>query len=337
MATHDPHPDSPERASAARAALGLALVLALVVEVVFALTLEEHRGRHELDARVATIAVTRTAPRAVLLSDSISYGVLSPVPDGVLDLSSNQSVSTAGNAFLLARLADALERSRDDEMPRVERVVYVLSPMSFEADLRSERFLELYFTSVFNRRTERRAVAERLDRPELVTELEERALERWLHPPSYLRRGHLLRPLAEGLREADRRLRGGGELPGTAPEATVERIARDAALVELPVSEVTTQFLPLLAEAAARLGAEVELRLAPVPPSLREAWSTDGALAKLESELVALCAPLEHLSYGGPIPYEPPGDFAFYDGSHLHPVARRDYGEALAHELGRRD
>ncbi|QDU68005.1 hypothetical protein [Engelhardtia mirabilis] len=332
MAVHDPNPDPPERAAKARAALVIAAVLAVVVELLLALALPEHRGRHELDARVAQVQGARIAPRVVLLSDSVSYDVLWPVPDGVLDLSSNQSVSTAGNAFLVQRLADTL--ARRGVGGGVERVVYVLSPASFEADLRSERFLELYFTSIFNRPAERHAVSERLGRPELVAELETQARRRWLYPPSYLRRGYLLRPLAEAMRELDRRLRGSGQLPSAAPAATLQRIDKDTALDHLMVSEVTADFLPLLAEAAGRLGARVEVRLAPVPPTTRAAWQANGALPDLERELEALCAPVDGLTYGGPIPYEPPGDRAFYDGSHLHPVARRAYGEALAAELG---
>lgn len=324
MATHDDTPETPERARRGRRTLALALAAAAAIEAALAVGLPEQLGRHEVDARVATVADPPPGVRCVLLADSVSYDVLASPPAGVLDLSTNQSVSTAGNAFLVERLVDAVGEGA------LERFVYVLSPTSFAADLESERFLEPYFTSIFTRPREREAVATLLARPALDAALAEHTGDPWLQPPSYRRRGYLTWSLTRLLRRVEHELHAGGSLPTEPTAAAAERIATDVALPVLAVSPVTAAFLPRLARAAGRVGAVVEVRLAPVPPTSRAAWEASGALPTLEAELRALCASEPNLSYGGAVPYAPPGDAAFVDGSHLHPVAERDYGAALA-------
>jgi hypothetical protein len=314
----------------ARRTLLWALLLWCAVEAAFQHLLPEHLGRHELDERVAQIEGLSRAPRQVLLSDSVSYRVLEHLPDGpppdLLDLSSNQAVSAAGNCFLLERLAERL--ADVDPAGRVERVVYVLGPTSLGTDLRSGRFVESYFTSVFTRDLEVAAVRERLGREDLARAMEDQARDHWLVPPSYRRRGHLLRPLALALRDLRRALAADDALPTAVRGAARRRIVEEAG-DPLPLSAVSRAFLPRLAEATAHLGAELELRFAPLPPSLLEAWRKSGALSGLEAELEALGAAHWPLTFDAQPLLPEAADAWFYDGSHLARPLRARYAEKL--------
>ncbi len=331
---------SSERGRAQRFA-GLALALAAAAEAAFGLLAEESRGRHEVDDCAHAVVAFRTAPRTVLVADSVSYGVLDAValPDDVLDLSNNQTIATAGNCFLLERLAKELER-RGAEGP--DFVVIAMNPVSWDSDLDSARFLEPYFVTVFDRPEEIASVERLLGRPALVTAMRRARLENAVQLPSHLRRGLLEAPLRDGLRELKRRgqeLLGGGvsEAPGGGAlwaEAARAKIAERAALATFVPSPVTAAYLPEIAALCAERGARLVLMPAPLPPTVLAAWRANGfwdgylaSLARFTAGHPAVVLP--------ECPYLAPSDAAFYDGVHLIQSAKNAWAEVLAGALRR--
>lgn len=308
--------------------MGLAGCL-LVCELALGLALPVHRGRHEVDTRVAQIASLEGAPRAVLLADSLSFGALVGEEDGrplvgedVLDLASNQSIGVAGNAFLLRRLLEATPAAP-------ERVVYASYPHSFRSNLDSERFLEPYFTSVFTAPEEIADVERLLDRPDLDAALRSAGGLGGLYPPSHTRRGWLLDRVSAGLRSAQRALLGGRSAP-KAGEAARQKIAERAALPGFEASEVTRAFLPELIARCEERGIELVLVTAPLPPSLKSAWEASGYWEQYEAWRADLAAAHPETVRVLPCPWTPSSDDEFYDGVHVVPSTRIAWGRALA-------
>lgn len=329
-----------ERARALRF-LGLAALLVLGAEAGLALLADESRGRHEVDDCAHAVAAFGTPPRTVLLSDSVSYGVLDAVdlPPDVLDLSNNQTIAAAGNAFLLRRLWGELDR-RGADGP--EAVVIVMNPVSWEADLGSERFLQPYFVTVFRRPEEIADVAATLGRPELVAAMRRAAFATALHPPSTLRRGLVHTPLRDALRAlkraAQERLGGGAnEAPGGAglwAEAARAKIEERSALTRFGVSPVSAAYLPRIAALCAERGARLYLVPAPLPPTVLAAWRANGYWPSYLETLERL-AGVHGAAIVPECPYLAPDDASFYDGVHLVQSAKDAWAEVLAGVLRR--
>lgn len=320
--------DPPREESRARAALCWSLGLWLVVELVLAASLPTHLGRHEVDDRVAAIEQVGTCPEVVLLSDSVTYGALDTIgwksPE-VLDLSTNQAIGVPGNVFLLRRLGARLDSRK--RYPEVQRVVYVVRPTSLSHDPSRGRFVDSYFTSVFNRPREVRSMRLEFEDSELADAMESAADAQRFEPPSLRRRGHLLRPLSLWLRSLGQELDSGAPLPPLTASAR-EQLAQESAWTEPRFSEATRRGLPLLAAEARALGAELEIRFAPVAPSLAAAWSENGYGSAVVEELRSLLGDSARV-YARPL-YEARADEVFSDGSHLAIDPRREYAEELA-------
>jgi len=316
--------------------LALLALFVLVAEVAFAALLPVHRGRHEGDARLASLESLSEIPRVALISDSVCYGVLDGVeaPADVLDLTSNQAISTAGNAFLLRRLFEAGERLRGaGEAGRVEEVVYLLSPTSYAANVDWANFVAPYFTDLFLDPADVAELEERVERPELPRAMEANRRTLALHPPSYVRRGAVHDPLVGLLRSLKRRLYAdrppATELPPGARALLDER----AALETFEPSEITRAFLPRLAELCAEHGARLHLGRPPIAPSLIAAWRESGYWESYRAWVADFAEEHEGVSAAFDLPWTPPGDTAFYDGVHLDQAPKLEWGEALARML----
>lgn len=325
---------STSSSDAARRFLAILALGIVAVELAALLVLPVERGRHEVDRRTAQIDTVERIPDSVLLSDSVSYGALDglEVPASVLDLSSNQAIGVAGNAFFVRRLFERLE-ARDPGSARGVRVVYALSPVSFESNLDSARFLEPYFTSVFVRPSEIEAIEEHLDRPE-IAELQRRdAARRVTYPPTYLRRGVVQTPIALALRALDRERRANLPVPSEPTPAAREEIATRGAYVSFDPSEVSRAFLPVLADVCGEYGATLRIVHAPVPPSIHAAWERTGYAEDYASWLEGIASDRPHVELVAAPPASIGVDAAFYDGVHLLPGPRLAWGRALLEHL----
>ena len=325
--------ENPREARRARAFVACLALLILATESAFALLSPLDRGRHEVDHRVAAIADIERTPGVILLSDSVSFGVLDLVgtPADVLDLSSNRSVTVAGNAFLVRRVLGELKskgQATDDL-----RIVYAIGPESLEAELDSANFLESYFTSVFCRPDEIADVRERLRRPELTQSMQRARQElRWQFP-SHLRRGLLTAPLSRALRQLRVRFASDAPPPQHASSAFRAKLAYLGKKSRFEASEVTRLYLEQLWDAARGSGAELILLVPPLPPSLWELWEENGYLRSFRAWMERFRE--EHPGFvwiesppWGSSPSQG-GDAAFYDGVHFVPAAKRLWGQEL--------
>ncbi len=321
---------SPAREHGAARFFASLVVCVLLVEVAFGWLLPRNPGRHEVDRRVARIAKETRASRNVLLSDSVSYGVLDGIelPDDVLDLSTNQAISVAGNAFLVERLFERLDALAIS--PPVDTVLYVVGPTGLEVALDSKRFNEPYFTSVFTRAAEIAAVDERLDRPDLVRAMRVARTRARFEFPSYARRGVLIEPLTNALRGLKRGLYGAAAMPTTPTARARELIEERSQRAVFEPSSVTRAFLPVLAAECERRGVRLVLAPPPVAPTLLAAWKRTGMWDGYVGFLADVARPhaLVRVAPSCPVAFDT--DAAFYDGVHLEQAAKSTWGEALA-------
>ena len=309
-------------------------VLVTVTEAAFGALFPVHLGRHEVDDCAYLVATARSPIRTVLLSDSVSYGVLRSleIPDDLLDLTSNQAIGIAGNTFLVQRL---FERLDDLGAAMPERIILAFNPASFESNLDSERFLDSYFASVFHRPNEIEDVQESLNRPDIVRLQRRDAFAHGFELPSYLRRGHLHRPLREGLRSLKRWLqRSSGttrEAPGGAAvwRETARRKIEERSKLRFQPSEVSEVYLPKLARLCDRRGVELLIVTAPVAPTILEAWRRSGFLDAYRAWLRAIAERFPALRILDPCPWVPASDALFYDGVHLTEEGKEGWGRAL--------
>lgn len=300
----------------------------VTLETIFALAIPEDRGRHEVDRRIYEIATIHFRPRAVLLSDSVSYSAIesSNATETILDLSSNQSITVAGNEFFLHRLLTRLDNLRLGATEGM-RVVYAVNPISFNVDLDASPLVDTYFTSVFTQSREVKAVETKLFRTDIARRMERDSMNCWLYPPSYLRRGILQRPLISSLRAGDQ-WRRGNERPPEAPTPDALRRIAELSNVAFSPSETSSVFLREMSELCRKKDIELVIVRAPVPPSLLAAWDTTGFTAAfkrfLKQELAENDRAKIILSNDGP-----KEDAAFYDGMHMLPSERRRWGSKL--------
>jgi len=284
-------------------------------------------GRHEVDERIEQTLRPAQDVRVVLLSDSVSYGALDLVPSqaGVLDLSTNNAVSAAGNHFLIARL---LERA-----PDLERVVYVASPVAWIGDLRG-KLTSTYFTSVFTRPAEAEQVERLLGRSDLASAMRAAGRREWCLPPSYLRRGALARPLVETTRALGQDLREDRPVSSQPLPAALALYRERGAWRHFTASDTSRVFLERLGELCAERGVQLELLPSPLAPRLLESWRATGYWEEYLAWMRSLAGAHPTTTFVEECPWEAPSDGAFYDGDHLHAGPKKSWAEALAAYLG---
>ncbi|HIG10422.1 MAG: hypothetical protein ABGY71_02570 [bacterium] len=306
--------------------LRFVLLLALLVgaaELAAWALLPINQGRHEADQRLQDVAAAGAQTRVVLLSDSVSYAALelAPAVAGVLDLSTNRAISAAGNCFLIERVLD--------EAPNIERVVLIVGPHTWTEDLRG-KLASVYFTRLFMRPEEMAQVERLLERPDLVRDMAEAQCRQAFLPPSYLRRGALLRPLSSALRDLGQKLRA-EQPPPTEPTTQAQAFYDERrAWKHFDPSPVTRAFLPRLAQVCSQRGVRLELLPCPLAPQLVSAWKAGGLWAGYTAWMGALAEQHTTTSFIEACPWPDARDSDFYDGSHLAPAPKTIWGAALA-------
>lgn len=288
-------------------------------------------GRHEVDRRVADVERASAAPRTVLLSDSISYEALNgiDIPEGSLDLSSNQTIGVAGNYFLVKRLLE----NNPGEVRGLERIVYALSPSSLSINLDNLKWLETYFLTVFLRPEESRSIAQVLGRNDLTDAMDAaRWRSRWEVPSS--RRAGLVRdPLGTFLRAQKSKLQGAAPAPTSLSSRAKKKIDDHCRETTFERSQVTDSYLPLLADLCLEEGIELILITAPVAPSILSAWESNGYWEQYLAYTQDFASTHGAVRWIVPCPLSFESDLLFYDGSHLEQASKGRWGRALAEWL----
>jgi hypothetical protein len=277
---------------------------------------------------MAQIARTDQAPKAVLLSDSVSYEVLAgaQATEGTLDLSSNQTIGVAGIYFMLLRLLDHL----GDDAKGIERVIYVVSPKALDENLDSKKYVSTYFTSVFTRPQEIKGIQQALGRTDLVKAMSQARMRSRLELPSSQRQGVIRDPLGSMLREAKRKLKRASGIPkavNSESQRVINERSANEAFVSSTVSEV---YLTLLAELCAEREIELLLMSPPIAPSIQSARASSGYEDQFAIFRSQYLSAQPALRWVHPCPYDLLGDAAFYDGVHLEQGAKDVWGQALA-------
>lgn len=307
-------------------AIGFALFV-LAFELVIGSTLPKNLGRHEVDRCVARLQTNEGTAETLLLSDSVSYGVLGPegAPD-VVDCTSNQAIGVVGNYFLVRRW---LEARRKAGRAGAGMVLYVAHPTAFEVNLQDERFLQSYFLSVFNERDEIANVDESLQRPELVRRMRMEHYNARLSPPSYLRSGNVTDPLWDQLRKGrDRFAPQAFHVPESVAPGVRAEIERLSAHESIRPSKESKVYAAKLAELAEHEGFRLILVRAPLAPTVRSEWSRRGVLRDYDHLLGGLTKSHPRVSFETS-PYQPDDDRYFRDAMHLQLGAMPEYRRAF--------
>jgi len=295
-------------------------------ELTVAISLPGNRGRNEVDHAASVDLTERADGKAVVLSDSVTYGVLLGRNDasGIIDLATIQWIGLPGNAFLLSRYLERAIRA-----PKV--VVYVASPISLSEGLNSP-WTKQYFSSVFTRDSEIAFVQEQLGRPDLLEDMQAAQLETRFSIPSHMRAGHVSRYLGEGLRIAKGKL--GGSRTGQWGEEARAKLARRKQLTECVLSNETQVGLRELARVTAAAGSRLALAPPPLPPELLEGWQETGYWADYCSKLEAFADLHSHVSFRDEPLYLPTENSLFVDGIHFGAAGKDQWGAALVTWIG---
>jgi len=123
------------------------IIFLLVILEVLSYQIKD-RFRHEVDYKVHLSEYsTQKNIDTILLSDSVSYGPLSQykLKENILDLSSNQAISLAGNYFILERYLKA---------HKAPKKVYLFFIYDLFANNLKSKYTYLYFTTVFTKDNE---------------------------------------------------------------------------------------------------------------------------------------------------------------------------------------
>lgn len=299
---------------AARVATLALLIGVLGFELLFSRTPED-QGRHEVDDIFASLPDAHTCPPVLVLSDSVTFGVLAPDPRW-FDGTSNAAIGTAGNFFLVTRVID--------RGCRPQHVVLIEHPSSLAEDLRGPRS-ELYFTSIFYRRHEEADLRRRLpSRTELADAM---AVARWsriLSPPSAWRSGALRRPLEERVAQ----LAVTEERDATAANAA----AIDALLSarsEPALARESAVYRDALGDLSEQTGFALHFVEAPRPPTIAAAWEGSwGRLWQTTCTTTAQGRSRTHCVRSSEI-WVPSDDESFRDGVHLTRAGKRQYRRGL--------
>ena len=144
--------------------LFISIVIFLLVILEFLSYRNKNHFRHEVDYKVYLSEYsTQKNIDTILLSDSVSYGPLSryKLKQNILDLSSNQAISLAGNYFMLKRY---LKRHK------APKEVYLFFIYDLFYNNLTSRLNYLYFTTVFTKKAEQEEMS-RIHRFEIYDKL----------------------------------------------------------------------------------------------------------------------------------------------------------------------
>lgn len=144
--------------------LFVSIIIFLLVLLEFLSYQSKDHFRHEVDYKVHLSEYsTQKNIDTILLSDSVSYGPLSryKLKPNILDLSSNQAISLAGNYFLLERYLKTHKAPKE---------VYLFFIYDLFKNNLTSRLNYLYFTTVFTKKNEQEELS-RISRSEVYDKL----------------------------------------------------------------------------------------------------------------------------------------------------------------------